>query len=145
MTLSQLRRKINDSNIGQKINNTIPGILVEGAGRGISDSISALADNAFFAGIIGADICSTVLDKRPLKWVFPVVMAGAVLCALKSTCENAETHYSHTSPLYRKRPFGLGETMERVPIKHALIQRLYRKEPEKAAALIIEDVYKNYL
>ena len=64
----------------------------------------------------------------------------AVLAALKSTNENAKTLYSHTSPLYRKTGgFCSEERMERVPLKEALIRRIY-DEPE-ATALVMYHVY----
>ncbi len=111
--IPELRRKINDSYIGQKINHTIPGILVEGASRIVSDlfkilkyeAIDNYADDRFEAIRACFDDMANEMDPRK--------------------------HYSHTSPVYRQI-IKNGELagMARIPITYALYPDLKPKDEE---------------
>jgi len=111
MTLSQLRRKINDSYIGQKINHTIPGILVEGTSRFVRD---AFADAA----------CHMPDDfDRQDKVIHNYYAWDAT----------PRSHYSHKSPIYRQVIVdGKLSAMERIPTLSALFPNTFPKpEPSE--------------
>ena len=126
MKTAQIRRTLNDSKIGQRINGSYLGILVEGASREASDTLNVLG-NYFGAGVVGA-AALIVSGKRPLRGI---TLAGlsAFLCATagmgRDLPVNAEDHYAHTSRLYREETDSSGrQVMSRISVKEALLTKL---------------------
>jgi hypothetical protein len=127
MKIAELRRKINDSYIGQKINGSIPGILVEGLSRAVSDGLDRIKYEAM---ILGASVLGR---KRPLDGLALGVMTLASAMADSVKDMDPETHYSHTSPLYKKTTCADGnKVMERVPVGEALLERIAQYSPKAA-------------
>ena len=132
MTIAELRRKVNDSYIGQRINNSIPGILVEGLSRAIYDT----GNQVKYGGmLLGADLVSR---KRPLAGLAlgGMTLVEAVADSIKEI--DPETHYSHTSPLYEMTSDVNGKNvMERVPVRDALLLRIAQYSPKTALGLTL--------
>ena len=137
MAFAKIRRKINDSDLGHKINDSIPGILVEGTARGISDTLNSLGFYAIGYGSIGAAMLSAGNPRRalPLAAVGLVSLMGA---EVQPTQEDASTHYLHKSRLYNKTKDSDGkEVMERVPLDEALLTKIGEYSPKMALGLAL--------
>jgi len=123
MRFADLRRKINDSQVGQKINGSVPGIRFEGFCRGISDRIAdyrCKIKNAVAEGL-------TIIGHR-----------SGIELSYNATQEYIDhysiydgspaIHYSHKSRLYKVVPLGPDESwpdgsryvFQRVPVSEAL-------------------------
>ncbi|MGV8151600.1 MAG: hypothetical protein ACP5OG_00830 [Candidatus Nanoarchaeia archaeon] len=145
MKIAQIRRKLNDSQIGQKINGSYLGILAEGANREVGDALNSLGTYAVATIATGAALL--VGRKRPLNGL---ALAGlsAVLYATAGM-ENdlpvdAENHYAHTSRLYQKRADSEGkQVMDRAPVKEALLTKLAEKHPQLALGLALNSNPQN--
>ena len=137
--ISKLRRKINDSNIGQKVNGSIPGILVEGASRGIADGLAASVDLVLASIHTGGAVVLNRIKKPELAAQFVEMSALHYgLALLKPTHEDLETHYSHKSRLYRHTAIKKGlrkeqSVMERIPTTDAILSKLEEGSLTKAA------------
>ena len=139
MDFAQFRRKINDSDLGQKVNGSIPGILVEGTSRGVRDSINKLGEYV----IIGALVYKSARHFSKGRNFQGVAYLGLALIA--STASGIErdkdpnTHYSHTSKLYKKEKDARGiEVMVKVPLRDALIGKIAEYSPSTALALAVD-------
>ena len=117
MKIAEIRRKINDSNIGQKANSSALGIIVEGLSRTISDSFKlTVEDEERLAGIAGR--------VHPALGFYVGMNLAIMAMEDRARESNIEGHYSHTSPLWRKVIADYGEPyMERVSVKEALYKR----------------------
>lgn len=133
MTIAKLRRELNDSYIGEKLNGSIPGILVEGLSRAVSDVTNQIK----YQGMtLGASFL--VGRKRPLASLALSVMT--VLEALADRAKNVdpETHYSLKSPLYKMIADTNGEKiMERVPVEEALLEKIAQYSPQTALSIAL--------
>ncbi len=124
MSISSLRRNINDSKLGHKINDSMPGILIEGAVRGVYEVGNKLINYSISGIAFGGALL--VSKKRPLSSITLAIVGVANLELSKMELENRDikTHYSHTSRLYqRSNPDGI-EVMERVSLKQALVEKI---------------------
>ncbi|MFQ5621227.1 MAG: hypothetical protein ACE5FT_05260 [Candidatus Nanoarchaeia archaeon] len=121
--IPKIRRSINDSYVGQAINHSIPGILVEGASREISDIAKDVKLSAKFKVI-------EFVGERDF-WT-GIKLAGATfLEALTGNYILPENHYSHTSPLFEESH----GVFHRVPVQDALVKKVAEYSPKKAIAL----------
>ena len=141
MNIAKLRRKINDSYIGQKVNGSIPGILVEGMSRNISDAVN-IAENC---ALIGAGLLTA--GRRPAAMFNAVTMAfdNSINHGIKDIDPNI--HYSHRSPLYEMTTDDFGESrMKRVCVKDALLEKIAEYVPKNQAtrtAALVADYTKH--
>ncbi|MBR9691563.1 hypothetical protein GOV06_02155 [Candidatus Woesearchaeota archaeon] len=127
MTISQLRRKLNDSHVGEKVNGSIPGILIEGLSRAVSDALNYVKYEGM---ILGA---SLIGRKRPLAGLAlgGMTFVEALVDSIKDV--DPETHYSHKSPLYEMTTDSSGgKVMDRVPVQDALLKKIAQYSPETA-------------
>ncbi len=126
MKLIQLRRKINDSHIGQFVNRSIPGVLVEGLSAAFNDRIERAVLNAWmvldsgtYSPPDGSDSC----ELSALAEKFDDELRNSVNTYWDtSRLRNLENAYSHTSRLYVKARSAVDgkEFIFRVPLKVAL-------------------------
>ena len=132
MTISQLRRKLNDSYIGEKVNGSIPGIIVEGLSRAVSDATNHVK---YLGMILGA---SLVGRKRPLAGLALGGMTLVEALADSAKDMDPETHYSHKSPLYEMTTDANGENiMKRVPVQEALLKKVAEYSPKTALSIAL--------
>jgi len=134
-----LRRKINDSNIGQKVNGSIPGILVEGASRGIADGVVASVDLVLAGLEAGSAVVLNGIKKPELAAQLAEMAAISYGFAVqRPTHTDSDTHYSHESRLYRPALIKKGlkterAVMERIPTIDAILSKLKEGSLTKAA------------
>lgn len=140
MKINQIRRKLNDSPISQRINNSYLGIIVEGANREVGEALNVLGDYAV-ASVAAAGALISAGARRPIQ----AYILGGLSALLFATAgkENelpvdAENHYAHTSKLYQMRANSEGKlVMDRLSVKEALLTKLAKKHPNFALRLIL--------
>ncbi|MBW3003984.1 hypothetical protein KY328_05855 [Candidatus Woesearchaeota archaeon] len=96
MNLNKIRQLINDSKIGQTVNNSLPGLLTEGASR--------MLEEPFYTAAAGFYAASPVLGMLCLPAGFASLTTGAICQALgydrEPEFEKPEEVYSLKSQLY---------------------------------------------
>lgn len=117
--IAKMRRKINDSKLGQKINHTTLGCVVEAASRKVMDAVDKVREP--IQGFIEDNCFKADSYNKAALWMYTTSLSGVLFSPAEY--EQPARHYSHTSKLYQKvgeeTRFSDGR-MERVPLKEAL-------------------------
>jgi hypothetical protein len=110
--IARARRFVNDSSIGTFVNDSIPGILVEGASRGMGDAIE---------GAEYSRVARLATVGKPTLGKTLTAIAYIATAAMTNHFEEGDPqlHYSHTSPLWKR----LQNTTEGTP-KYDIMQRV---------------------
>lgn len=117
MNTPEIRRKLNDSYIGQRVNGTYLGILVEGLSRGISDSINILEGHLQGAIATAAYVLVDGSKQSDALLLFASNLFHATAGFESTLPIDAESHYSVSSKLYRREANAIrGEEFQRVPL-----------------------------
>ena len=145
MDFARFRRKVNDSNLGQIVNGSIPGILVEGTSRGIKDSVNEFGKGIIVGGLVYCSARQFNRGKHLSAFAFGGLALLVAIASGTQVDQDPNTHYSHTSKLYRKEKNGLGnDIMVRVPLKEALIGKIAEYSPSTALALALNTAESPY-
>ncbi len=133
-TVAEVRRAVNDSGIGQFVNGSLPGILVEGLSRTISDTASELK----YFGI--GKVAEAMARGAPLRSL--ALSYSAAMGVIADFAEELDPsgHYSHTSRLWTIND----GKMIRVPTSAALVWKIAENFPNAAAGLFsrFEESYR---
>ena len=123
MTFVELRRKLNDSYVGQKVNGSVLGILFEGFNRAAFDMMKGGSYVAM--GVIGYTVDKLSCNYTDLGgFANDLMLRDAISGGLQETLP--QSHYSHTSRLYKPiiGANGILIVMERIPVITALRSKL---------------------
>jgi hypothetical protein len=114
--IAPVRRMLNDSWAGRKINGSIPGILVEGLSRAVTDGMNSAK---YMAVALGT---SVIGGKR--HWAIPAAYMSTLACTLADAAKESdpELHYAHTSRLYDAFTDAKGQIvfMDRISVEEAI-------------------------
>ena len=137
MVISKYRRMLNDSRLGQWVNNSIPGILVEGTSRTLTDTVDSLGSYLLGTAAMAAAVVTAPAHDIRSRLLATIGAFCYLTAHIHPDSVSFDGAYSHESPLFERTTMDDGTVvMQRVPMMLPLVERVAKYSKTAALDLV---------